>query len=259
MKAMFCIFFSGLFLAGITQPAQYRRSNIHAHNDYDHNLPFTEAYAAGTGSIEADVLLINDTLFVAHSRKEIKRDVLFMASYLKPLAEGVARNKGYAYPDKKAVLQLLIDIKTDSVQTLDAVIKAIRQFPVLINNSSVRFVVSGNQPEANRFSSYPSFIFFDGKISDEGHLQQLPKIGLFSADFSAYSKWKGRGEISEQDKNRIRAAIEKAHALKRPFRFWGVPDGPEAWQLMMQLGVDFLNTDHIHQLAAFLEKPARSF
>ena len=246
-----CFILACLF-ALLSDAQPYRLDNIHAHNDYDHNIPFTEAYKLGIGSIEADVLLINDTLFVAHSSKEIKRTVLFGEHYLKELAAGIKKNNGYVYADTGRVLQLLIDIKTDSLKTLKAVISSISQFPVLLHNRSVRFVITGNQPEPDSFSSYPSFLFFDGKIRDEQHVRQLPRIGLFSADFSTYSKWKGAGPIPAEDLVNIKRDIEKAHYLNRAFRFWGVPDNETTWKMMMELGVDYLNTDHIQDLARFL-------
>ena len=243
LACFFCLF-------SAAQP--YRLDNIHAHNDYDHNIPFTEAYKLGIGSIEADVLLINGTLFVAHSSKEIRRNVLFEENYLQQLAAGINRNKGYAYADTGRVLQLLIDIKTDSIKTLDAVIRSIRKFPVLLQSRSVRFVITGNQPAPEHFTNYPSFLLFDGKIRDEDHISQLSRIGLFSANFANYSKWKGEGQIPAEDLVNIRRDIEKAHYLHRAFRFWGVPDNEVTWKLMMALGVDYLNTDHIQDLARFL-------
>src|SRR6478752_1618094 len=96
----------------IAQPAKYTTANLHAHNDYDYNTPFVQAYGLKLGSIEADVFLVNDTLFVAHKIKELKRNVLFESSYLQKLEQGIKDNQGLAYADKNNVLQLLIDIKT---------------------------------------------------------------------------------------------------------------------------------------------------
>jgi alkaline phosphatase len=89
-------------------------------------------------------------------------------------------------------LQLLIDIKTDSLQTLNAVIKSIEKFPALVNRS-VRFVITGNQLPADKFASYPSYVLFDGKINDPSHIKNIDRIGLFSANFANYTKWKGEG------------------------------------------------------------------
>ncbi len=246
---IFCLL---LVSTGNAQPVTYTVANIHAHNDYDHNIPFTQAYALQLGSIEADVLWVHDTLFVAHSLKELKRNVLFETSYLQKLNEGVMANKRHAYAGKSQVLQLLIDIKTDSIQTLDAVINSIRKFPSLVNNRSIRFVITGNQTPAEEFSKYPSFIMFDGKLNDAAHLKQLKRIGLFSADFSKYSKWKGTGDIPGNDLAVIKKDIAMAHSLHKQIRFWGVPDNQYTWEMMMQLGVDYINTDHIADVAKFL-------
>ena len=240
--------------AALAQPAKYTSANLHAHNDYEYNIPFTQAYALQFGSIEADVLWINDTLFVAHGIKYLKRDVLFESSYLRQLEQGIKANNGRAYADKNRVLQLLIDLKTDSLQTLQAVINSIRKFPLLVNNPSIRFVLTGNQVPAARFDQYPSYILFDGKINDATHAQHLDRIGLFSANFANYSKWKGEGEIPAADLAFLKKDIAKAHAFKKQIRFWGVPDTEYTWKLMMELGVDYINTDRIAAAANFISQ-----
>jgi alkaline phosphatase len=245
---IFCIVTSVLTNA---QPIKYSIANVHAHNDYDHNIPFTQAHGLHLGSIEADVLWINDTLFVAHGAKYLKRDVLFEGSYLQKLANSIKENKGYAYADTSAVLQLLIDIKTDSLQTLNAVIKSIAKFPILVNRS-VRFVITGNQLPADKFASYPSYLLFDGKINDPSHIKNIDRIGLFSANFANYTKWKGEGDIPSTDLAMLKIDIAKAHALHRQIRFWGVPDNAVTWRIMMNLGVDYINTDQIAEVARFV-------
>lgn len=251
-QLFFTLFFIVTGLFAYAQPAKYTIANVHAHNDYDHNIPFTQAHNLQLGSIEADVLWINDTLFVAHGAKYLKRDVLFEGSYLQKLANSVKENKGYAYTDTSAVLQLLIDIKTDSLQTLNAVIKSIEKFPILVNRS-VRFVITGNQLPADKFASYPSYVLFDGKINDPSHIKNIGRIGLFSANFANYTKWKGEGDIPAADLALLKTDISKAHALHRQIRFWGVPDNARTWRIMMDLGVDYINTDQIAEVAKFLQ------
>ena len=41
---------------------------IHSHNDYWRDLPFWSALSVGCASIEADVWLINETLYVGHEQ-----------------------------------------------------------------------------------------------------------------------------------------------------------------------------------------------
>ena len=50
----------------------------------------------------------------------------------------------------------------------------------------------------------------------------------------------------------IRAAVKEAHAKGCKFRLWGYPDNSEAWRLAMELGLDYLNTDHPAAAAGFL-------
>lgn len=254
MKQSFCLFLAMLLFAGAlyAQPARYTAAQVHAHNDYDHNTPFSDAHALQLGSIEADVFLVNDSLFVSHSLRNIRRDVLLDNAYLAKLNKAVHDNQGYAYADHQRELQLLIDLKTDSLHTLRAVVDHIKKYPALLNNASVRFVITGNQVPASQFENYPAYILFDGNIDNPAHAQQLQRIGLFSANFAKYSKWKGESEIPAADKTLLATAVNNAHRLGKKFRFWGVPDSVAAWKLMMELKVDYINTDRIAELVKFL-------
>lgn len=238
----------------MAQPAKYTSANVHAHNDYDHNVPFSDAHALGLGSIEADVYLVNDTLFVSHARRDIRRDVMLDNAYLAKLNKAVSENKGFAYADHSRVLQLLIDLKTDSLHTLDAVVRYIERYPALKNNASIRFVITGNQVPAAEFGKYPAYIFFDGNLDKPEHAQHLSRIGLFSANFAKYSKWNGEGELPAEDKALIGSAIQRAHALGKQIRFWGVPDNENTWAIMMKMGVDYINSDRIAEAVKFVSK-----
>ncbi|MEJ7912232.1 MAG: alkaline phosphatase, partial [Chitinophagaceae bacterium] len=55
-------------------------------------------------------------------------------------------------------------------------------------------------------------------------------------------------------------AVSRAHALKKPIRFWAAPDSPNAWYTLMGLDVDYINTDKIFEITSFLSRlPAVSF
>ena len=54
--------------------------------------PFTLAYQHQFGSVEADVHLRNDTLFVAHDDKDISADRTFDTLYLQQIAKQVSKN-----------------------------------------------------------------------------------------------------------------------------------------------------------------------
>lgn len=248
------IFSFGTCLSLAAQPKSYSVANAHSHNDYENPIPFFTAYEAGFGSIEADIFLVGDQLYVAHDSIELKTHRTLRQYYLDPLIEAVRKNKGYAFADSTTVLQMLIDIKTDSIHTLDALIKVLRHFPTLSQNSTIKWVITGNRPSSSLFSHYPAFIFFDGILSKEYETDALSRIVMMSADFRKFASWRGNGEISAPDKSALMHGIAKAHQVHKPVRFWNAPDTRDAWIEFEKLGIDYINTDHIRELADFLNK-----
>ncbi|MEO8173853.1 MAG: phosphatidylinositol-specific phospholipase C/glycerophosphodiester phosphodiesterase family protein [Sediminibacterium sp.] len=254
------LFFSVLLLNSLfikAQPSVYTTSNAHSHNDYEQPVPFWEAYKAGFGSIEADIFLVNgnDELLVAHTPVELLTKKRRLDSlYLIPIRDCIKKNNGYTYSDKSKKLQILIDIKTVPVPTLKRFIETIKRYPELTNTSSLQFVISGGRPTPDSFTTYPSFIWFDGELDKTYSPQALTKIVMMSDYLKRYTLW-STGKIPEIDSLKLKAAVEKSHLLKKPVRFWDAPDNVNSWHTLMHAGVDFINTDKIQELSKFLGKP----
>jgi alkaline phosphatase len=253
MKFFYYCFFLFITTSASAQPAQYTVANAHSHNDYEKPVPFWAAYNSGFGSIEADIFLFKDQLLIAHEEKELVNKRSLEDLYLKPLQACIEKQKGYVYADTAKQLQLLIDIKTDSVATLNKLITVLEEYPLLINNPSIKFVITGNRPPAEKYSSYPSYILFDGNLGTEYSKASLAKIVMLSSSFRNYSTWNGNGVIAGKEKKLLTDEIDKAHGLLKPVRFWAAPDVTNAWYQFMKLKVDYINTDHIKELAAYLK------
>lgn len=263
MNKIFFSFFCIFYFSAFTQPYNYTASNAHSHNDYEQKFPFWDAYNHEFGSIEADIFLVkdNDELLVAHTNEElITRKLRLDSSYLIPIVTCIKKNKGFPYPDTTKKLQILVDVKTAAAATLDKLVKTIKRYPELTNNSLVLFTISGNRPGADSFTAYPSFIQFDGELNKSYSQKALAKIALMSADLKGYTSWNGKGKITEADQKKLESAISRSHSLRKPIRFWGAPDNINAWYALMHLKVDYINTDRIYSLAEFLNKlPDNSF
>ena len=224
---------------------------IHAHNDYQHPVPFWGALSAGCTSIEVDVVLKNDTLFVAHEEESIRSDRLFVSTYLEPLETSIKQN----YLQSSIVL--LIDLKTDAYQTLPMVQHAIERFKTLIEaqqSGLIQFVISGNRPKPVDFSNYPSYLSFDYQSLEPIEESALEKIGMISLPFYRFSNWDGRGEIPQKDQISIQQAVGFADKNKLPFRFWAIPDTEVSWQTMHDLGVTYINTDKVKSCVLYFYK-----
>jgi hypothetical protein len=239
-----------------SQEAKYSVKNAHSHNDYEQKNPFFEAYNQGFGSIEADVHLVNATLYVAHDAHEVKVGRTLQSLYLKPLAEKYRRNNRHIYPDKSHALVLLIDLKTGYQETLPALLKALKPYRnMLMPKGNVQVVISGNTPPPAQFADYPNYLYFDGRPENSYTPDQNKRLGMISQSFRKYSQWKGQGEIPEEDKARLQMVVDQVHSQNKRIRFWATPDTESAWRLMMDLNADYINTDSIQALSTFLQKP----
>lgn len=240
-------------LIAIAQPNRhYSVNNAHSHNDYEQVRPFNAAYEAGFGSMEADIFLAGDELLVAHEQKELSHHRTLDSLYLQPLQAALKENNGYPYKNNPHPLQLLIDIKTDSIATVNKLVQVLQHYPTIIHNSAIKIVLTGNLPDLSLFSSYPSYILFDGVLHKTYTANALSRIEMMSDNLKNYIQWNGEGPLTEADKKTLTEAIDKAHALHKKVRFWNAPDNINAWKILEDLGVDYINTDHIAGLASFL-------
>lgn len=237
----------------------YSVGNAHSHNDYMQEIPFWQAYYANFGSIEADVFLVKGKLWVAHTEKELSPDRTLENLYLENLSKQIKLNKGNIYPDPNKKLQLLIDIKQDYKTTLNALVTALKKYPEITGNSGVKIVITGGRPQPADFKNYPNYLYFDGDPDKSYSPDQLKRVGMFSADLPELVKWNGKGIPRDEETEKIKKAVEKAHIQQKPMRFYGAPDFPNAWVNLMDMGVDYINTDHIPDLKKFMNTIPKNF
>ncbi|HVU99082.1 MAG TPA: hypothetical protein VHE34_27860 [Puia sp.] len=234
------------------QPLHYTVANTHSHNDYEQAAPFWAAWQQRFGSIEADIWLVGGKVIIGHDTTEIRSGRTLEDYYVRPLLACIRKNHGYPYADTARRLQILIDVKADSVATLAAMIALLDKYPTLEHCRSLTWVISGNRPDPSRYNSYPSFISFDGILHRQYTPGELSRIAMMSDDLQHYIRWDSHTGIPAGGLDSLRHAIDHSHALHLPVRLWDAPDFPAAWRQLMQLKVDYLNTDRIADLAAYL-------
>jgi hypothetical protein len=231
----------------------------HAHNDYQHPRPLLDALELGFTSIEADVFLVEGKLLVAHTVFELYQAKSFEAAYLKPLAERFDRT-GSIYPGSDEELILLVDFKTDPVDTYAVLAKLLKKYDrmlVTLKNGSllrgaVRIVISGNRPVEAIARERDRFAFLDGRMQDLTDQTAATITPLISESWNHHFAWRGQGEMPESDLAKLKTLAAAAHSQQTKLRFWGVPDHELAWQKMYDAEVDLINTDNLPGLAKFL-------
>ena len=134
------LFFTLIILntKSFSQPTSYSVANAHSHNDYEQPAPFITAYQEAFGSIEADIFWHNGELLVAHTAGELAGHRTLEELYLKPLQACIEKNRGHIYADSTRRLQLMIDIKTEAVTTLNKLVELLQKYLncLKINNSN---------------------------------------------------------------------------------------------------------------------------
>jgi alkaline phosphatase len=227
--------------------AQTIVSKAHAHNDYEHESPFYEAFSLGFGSIESDVYAVNGQLWVAHDAKDLKATRTLQKLYLDPIIQVLKSGKMGNFH------QFLIDSKMSADSTLPLIIQALEPHKDLIIKHKLRIVISGNRPPVADYVKYPAWITFDGRSNEPVPSFLASHVELESEAFYKFGVWSGNVPMVPALRDKVKAYVDRVHAAGRKVRLWATPDTLMAYQTLLDLGVDYIGTDHLGQLADFLK------
>ncbi|QJS13275.1 hypothetical protein HKX69_30345 [Streptomyces argyrophyllae] len=241
--------------------------HAHAHNDYEHPRPLADALDHRFGSVEADIFLVGDQLLVGHEASDLDPSRTLESLYLEPLAARVEAHHGHVYRGARRPLQLLVDIKTEGSATYLELDRHLRRYPHLftryahgrVHPGPVTAVVSGDRAaRAPMEAQTERRAFYDGRLADLGGPAPASFISLISDNWTQNFTWTGAGTFPDAERRRLRSITGAAHARGQQVRFWATPDtaGPARdalWTELLAAGVDYLNTDDLAGLEAFLD------
>lgn len=231
----------------------------HSHNDYEQKRPLHEALDHGFASVEADIHLVEGQLLVAHDRPKVRPERTLESLYLAPLHERVVANKGSVHPGL-ARFTLLIDIKGNPEGTyavLDPLLRRHREVltrftPDQTFAGPVTVILSGARPTALVAAQPERFCAIDGRPEDLAANTSTNLVPMVSEAWNtAFGPIRG-SPLPEATRSALHAYVHRAHAQGRVVRFWGAPDREWFWKELQSAKVDYLNTDRIPVLAAFL-------
>ncbi len=261
-----------LFLCSIVLPACNGKQaetvvlhRAHAHNDYYHARPLLDALSYGYISVEADIHLRNDTLFVAHDSVEIRPERTLATLYLDPLKKRIQANKGSVYGDGSRLI-LLIDIKTDSIQTYLRLHEVLEKYAGILTvyekgqekPGAVLSVISGNRPYGFMERQAFRYAAVDGRLDEPSSEAGAHLFSLVSNHWEDYFSWKGESAMPANERARLDSIVTLLHDRNQMLRFWATPDSQSVerqnvWSALRDAGVDLIGTDDLAGLAGFLK------
>lgn len=248
-------------------------ARAHAHNDYEHDRPLEDALGAGFASVEADVWYRGGDVVVSHDA--IGDRGTLQALYLDPLAERLA-TAGSVHGDG-ATFTLWLDLKDGTPELRTLLVAQLSALPFL-RRFSDDDAVSDSVTDGGADGGAVTVIITGDAASKAALLDEvdtprpfvvdsndlpLPDddvtagVGAFALSFSSWlGSWDGSGDAPASLRTRGACIVARAHGgdRRRPVRFFGGPDTEAAWDLVLDVGADYVNADDLAGLATFLEQ-----
>ncbi len=251
----------------------------HAHNDYLHARPLADALAHGFWSVEADVWLTNGILLVAHDSDKTSPNGTLQKLYLDPLRAFVKTNKvglagrrgpGASHADGAVrtpppalpPITLLIDVKSEAEPTWAALRDVLKDYRDIltrfesntIHTNAVMAIISGDRAEATMRGEAVRYAALDGRLPDLENNPPVALVPLISDNWTKQFKWRGTGQLPDDERMKLRDLVARTHAQGRRIRLWAVPDNARGWKELGDAGVDLLNTDKLAEMEEFLRR-----
>jgi hypothetical protein len=235
----------------------------HAHNDYENERPLLEAIENGFISVEVDVHLMEDNLYVSHDLpQELLSQLTLEKLYLDPLKDHIEKNNGFVYPSYSGVFYLMIDFKSPAEPTYDklkTILSRYRSILTVIQNGveekgPVKIFISGNRPIDAILQDDPKLAGIDGRPGDLVKNIPVSVMPVVSDNYFNILRWNGNGEINKVELEKLKSLVQNTHAQNKKLRLWASPDNPAVWKFLLDNGLDMINTDELKGFQQFSEE-----
>jgi hypothetical protein len=255
---------------------------IHSHNDYWRDLPFWSALSVGCVSIEADVYLINDTLYIGHETEALSSSRTLKSLYIDPILSVLSRTNpkttftasstsknGLYDASSGQTVYLFIDLKTPGNITFPAVIDALQPLRDAgylttfngtgITRGPITVIGTGNTPLNQVQGVSPRDYFYDANLAflstDLTNITATVSP-IASAQFSRFIGAVNGTELNSTQLATLRQHISYARSKGIMGRYWDTPAWPIStrngvWRTLITEGVGLLNADALPEAAGY--------
>ncbi|KAF9691415.1 hypothetical protein EKO04_010671 [Ascochyta lentis] len=255
---------------------------FHSHNDYWRDVPFYSGLAAGAISTEADVWLVDGTLYVGHEPSALTKSRTLESLYINPILDTLHRMNPESpfLPDGSSngvfdtapfqTLYFFIDFKTAADELWPAVLQALEP----LRNGSwlstydgksfserpVTVIGTGNTELSDVRKYLPRDVFLDAPLAQLGEPRYKDLTSneaiIASTNFAATFGEIRKPELNDTQLAKLRKQIDIAHQKGIKARYWNQPNWPiktrnAIWRTLWEEGIDLLNVDDLKAAAEF--------
>lgn len=227
---------------------------LHAHNDYEKDVPLFKALKYEFRSLEVDVFLHEGRLVVSHIPFQLDVKPGLEELYIHPMARLQSENFWQNYPAQP--LRLMIDMKEATQAGVDSLRALIQRYPRLFTGlqAPVRVFLSGG---ASRHFFRPSDTLYwgmDDPLPDLWHNRVQPDAFTMQASMS----WQAfrRRYLWSQDRNLHDSLARSMTSWFRqrsiPVRLYAAGNRPRQWKRLSDWGFTVINVDRYKRAQRWL-------
>ena len=96
------------------------------------------------------------------------------------------------------------------------------------------------RPAVQQWTQWPAYILFDGRPYETYNDTSLKKVFFVSDSYVNYYS-----NNKDSLTTHLTQLATKVHNMNKLLRLWGTPDNPSSWEMLLNSGVDIINTDKV--------------
>lgn len=212
-------------------------------------------------SVEADCYLIDNHMLVAHEKAFTKKGRSLQKLYLDPLMERAKENNlKSVYKTGEQEFILYIDIKADCENFIPHLDSILKDYDAMLTKfvdgkkitGAVRVLVDHCGNDGYVLNSNPRYLSLSSNLSDADKNPGNDIMPRISFSYNSLLQWKGKGEMPETEKQKLKAFMQKAHNNGYEVRMWAAGNKKKVWKELVAAGVDWINVDRLRKFRKFM-------
>jgi hypothetical protein len=210
-------------------------------------------------SVEADIFLRHGQLRVAHTVLGIRKRKTLKNLYLEPLRKRIKEQGGKVYSKGPMEFELMIDLKDGGPDMMLALKKQLLEYQDILTiytggkkvPGAVRVILSGGQNPRDYRLDDPRVYSSDGGLPLFDTTLDSSLVPRVSTSYRGQLKWRGRGPIPPDEKQKLQQMMAHAKQYGRKSRLWATPNKEAIWKEQLDAGQYWINVDDLARFRKF--------